>query len=74
VDIFGFSSTQFVSDLVFVSQSGRDIRFRTADNAISQTMTIDSRSGLQAGQSVRVYYRVSKRPVTEWKVEAIERL
>jgi tetratricopeptide (TPR) repeat protein len=74
VDVFGFSSARFVSDLVFISQSGLDIRFRTADNAISQTMKIDSRSGLQAGQRVRVYYRVSKRPYIEWNVEAIERL
>jgi hypothetical protein len=57
----------FVSDVVFVGQSGRDIWFKTEDDAISQSMKIDSRSGLQEGQRVRVYYSF-------WRVTAIERL
>jgi len=68
------ATREYVSEVVFVSQNGTDIRFRTADNAISQSMKIDSRSGLTSGQSVRLYYRVSKNPLTEWRVIAIERL
>jgi len=64
----------YVSDVVFVSQNGTDILFKTADNAISQHMKVDSRSGLTAGQKVRLYYRVTKNPLTEWRVIAIERL
>ena len=65
---------EFVSDVVFVNQSGTNIQFRTVDNAISQNMNIDSRSGLTSGQRVRVYYKVSKNPLTDWRVVAIERL
>jgi hypothetical protein len=72
-DFLGFFSENFVSDVVFVSQSGTDITFKTADNAISQNMKVDGRSGLSAGQKARVYYRVSKNPLTEWRVIAIER-
>jgi len=64
----------YVSDVVFVTQNGTDIQFRTADNAISQIMKVNSRSGLTAGQRVRLYYVVSKNPLTEWRVRAIERL
>ena len=64
----------FASDVVFVSQNGTDIRFKTADNAISQDMKINSRSGLKAGQNVRVYYRIEKNPLTVWQVVAIETL
>jgi hypothetical protein len=39
-------SREFVSDVVFVSQDGTDITFRTADNAISRRMKVDSRTGL----------------------------
>jgi len=68
------ATREYVSDVVFVSQNGTDIQFRTVDNAISQSMKIDSRSGLTSGQRVRLYYRVSKNPLTEWRVIAIERL
>lgn len=63
----------FVSDLVFVSQNGTDITFSTDDNAISQLMTIDQRSGLQVGQKVRVYYVVTRSPLLTWNIRAIER-
>jgi hypothetical protein len=74
--LFGIplNSLWYVSDVVFVNQNGTDIQFRTADNAISQIMKVDSRSGLTSGQRVRLYYRVSKNPLTEWRVVAIERL
>jgi hypothetical protein len=62
-----------VSDLTFVRQNGTEITFTTDDNAITQTMTIDQRSGLQPGQRVRVYYFVTRSPLTTWDVEAIER-
>jgi tetratricopeptide (TPR) repeat protein len=68
----------FVSDVVFVGQSGLDIWFKTEDNAISQSMQIRSRSGLQEGQRVRVYYTITQ-PLDfalprSWHVDAIERL
>jgi hypothetical protein len=64
---------EYVSDLTFVRQDGADITFSSDDNAITQTMTIDQRSGLQAGQKVRVYYRITRSPLTTWDVIAIER-
>jgi hypothetical protein len=63
----------FVSELTFTRQTGADIEFASDDNAISQTMTIDARSGLQAGQKVRVYYEIMRAPLTRWQVVAIER-
>jgi len=64
---------RYVSDLTFVRQNGTDIRFSSDDNAITQDMTIDQRSGLQAGQRVRVYYIITRSPLTTWDVIAIER-
>ena len=64
----------YKSDLTFVRQNGIDITFSSDDNAITQNMSIDQRSGLQAGQKVRVYYMVSRTPLTTWDVIAIERL
>jgi len=68
------TTRNFVSEVVFVNQNGTDILFRTADNAISQYMKIDDRSGLTANQRVRIYYRVTKHPLADWRVVAIERL
>jgi tetratricopeptide (TPR) repeat protein len=62
----------FVSDVIFVSQSGTDITFRTADNAISRRMRVDSRTGLTGGERVRVYYQAFR--AQNWQVIAIERL
>jgi len=64
---------QYVSDLKFVRQNGTDISFSSDDNAITQNMSIDQRSGLQAGQKVRVYYTIMRSPLTRWDVIAIER-
>jgi tetratricopeptide (TPR) repeat protein len=72
----------YVSNLVFVSQSGTSITLKTADNVISKTMKINSRSGLTAGQNIRVYYSVLidnqlssiGHVIANWQVEAIERL
>jgi len=64
---------QYVSDLKFVRQNGTDITFSSDDNAITQIMSIDQRSGLQAGQKVRVYYEITRSPLTTWDVIAIER-
>jgi hypothetical protein len=64
---------RFISDVVFVSQSGTTVLFKTADNAISQYMKIDARSGLTPGQKVRIYYRVTRDPLTEWQIIAIEK-
>jgi tetratricopeptide (TPR) repeat protein len=64
---------QYVSDLKFVRQNGTDITFSSDDNAITQNMSIDQRSGLQAGQKVRVYYTIMRAPLTRWDVIAIER-
>ena len=63
----------FVSDLTFVSQSGTDIVFSSDDNAIRQRMTVNQRSGLQTGQKVRVYYEITRAPLTTWEVIAIQR-
>jgi hypothetical protein len=63
----------YVSELTFVQQNGTNIEFTSDDNAISQYMTIGQRSGLQAGQKVNVYYRISRVPLTTWDVVAIER-
>jgi hypothetical protein len=63
----------YVSDLTFVRQDGTDIIFSSDDNAITQQMTIDQRSGLKAGQKARVYYMITRSPLTTWDVEAIER-
>jgi hypothetical protein len=65
-------SKRFVSDVVFVSQNGTDIRFRTADNAIAQTMKVSVRTGLTAGQQVLVYYYAYR--IKDWSVVAIKRL
>ncbi|GHU42610.1 hypothetical protein FACS1894190_12140 [Spirochaetia bacterium] len=65
---------EFVSDVTFVSQNGTNIQFKTSDGAISQYMKVESRSGLTTGQKVRLYYKVSKNPLTEWTVVAIQRL
>jgi hypothetical protein len=71
-DIFGVYSRDFVSDVVFVSQNGTDITFRTEDNAISKRMKVDSRTGLTSGQKVRIYYRAYR--IRDWRITAIERL
>ena len=71
-DIFGVYTRNFVSDVIFVSQNGTDITFRTEDNAISRRMKVDSRTSLIAGQKVRVYYGVYR--IRDWRVDAIERL
>jgi len=63
----------YVSDLKFVRQSGTDITFSSDDNAITQIMSIDQRAGLQAGQKVRVYYEITRSPLTTWDVIAIEK-
>jgi len=63
----------YKSDLTFVRQNGTDITFSSDDNAITQNMTIDQRSGLQTGQKVRVYYEVTRSPLITWDVLAIER-
>jgi len=65
-------SRDFVSDVVFVSQDGTNITFRTEDNAISRRMKVTSRTGLTAGQKVRLYYTVYR--IEDWQVIAIERL
>jgi hypothetical protein len=64
--------SRFVSDVVFVSQNGTDITFRTDDNAIRRSMKVDARTGLTMGQRVRIYYIAYK--IEEWRVTAIERL
>jgi tetratricopeptide (TPR) repeat protein len=72
----GLASTymlQYVSELTFVRQDGVDITFTSDDKDITQTMTIDQRSGLQPGQKVRVYYMITKSPLTTWDVIAIEK-
>jgi hypothetical protein len=63
---------EFVSDVVFVSQNGTDITFKTADNAITKRMKVDSRTGLTAGQRVRIYYSAYR--IKDWQVATIERL
>ena len=68
------AARKFVSDVVFVNQEGTYIQFRTADNAISRYMKIDSRAGLSSGQRIRLYYTITKNPLTIWTVDAIERL
>jgi len=69
----GINFLQCVSDLKFIRQDGLNITFSSDDNAITQIMTIDQRSSLQAGQRIRVYYFVSKTPLITFDVVAIER-
>jgi hypothetical protein len=69
---WGPPSRSYVSEVIFVSQNGTDIIFRTADNAISKRMKVASRTGLTAGQRVRIYYTVYR--IEDWQVAAIERL
>ena len=64
---------EYKSDLTFVHQNGTDITFSSDDNAITQNMFIDQRSGLQAGQKVCVYYMITRSPLITWDVIAIER-
>jgi hypothetical protein len=64
-------SIDFVSDVVFVSQDGTNITFRTEDNAISKRMKVDSRTGLVSGQKIRIYYTAYR--IQDWRVIAIER-
>jgi len=68
----GYENKDFVSDVVFVSQNGTDITFRTEDNAIRKSMKVGSRTGLTAGQKVRVYYTAYR--IKDWTIDAIERL
>jgi tetratricopeptide (TPR) repeat protein len=63
---------QFVSDVVVIGQNGTDIGFRTTDNAISQAMKVNVRTGLTAGQQVRVYYWAYR--IKDWQVIAIKLL
>ena len=63
----------YVSDVVFVNQTGTSITFITDYNAISQTMSIDSRSELTSGQRVRLFYGVTFNILPVWNVRAIER-
>jgi hypothetical protein len=65
-------SKDFVSDVVFVSQDGTNITFRTEDNAIRKRMKVGSRTGLAVDQRVRIYYTVYR--VDDWTIDAIERL
>ncbi|GHU02359.1 hypothetical protein FACS1894147_04060 [Spirochaetia bacterium] len=71
-DVSYTPSKKFASDVIFVSQNGTDISFKTSDNAITKMMKVDSRTGLTAGQKVRIYYRVYR--IEGWQVQAIERL
>jgi hypothetical protein len=73
--LLGFGGEYFknlVSDLTFVRQDGTRITFSTDDRALSQTMTLSTQSGLRAGQKVRVYYEISRLPLTVWQVRAID--
>lgn len=63
----------FVSDVVFVTQSGTNAIFRSADNAISQNMKIDSRSGLKGGEKVSLYYRIKGHGPFDYYVVAIKK-
>jgi len=63
---------QYVSDLVFVSQTGTDIRFRTAENTTSKTMKLGVQVELTSGQLVRVWYTAYR--TKDWQVEAIAQL
>jgi len=67
-----YPSEDFVSEVLFVSQNGTDITFRTADNAIRKTMKVGSRTGLTAGQKVRIYYSAYR--IKDWTIDAIERM
>ena len=68
------SGRWYVSDLTFIRQSGTRITFSSDDNVITQIMTIDRNAALQAGQRVRVYYRVWRRSFLDlWDIIAIER-
>jgi tetratricopeptide (TPR) repeat protein len=69
----GVSLVRYVSDLTFVWQNGTDIEFSSDDNAISQYMTIGQRSGLKAGQKVKVYYEILRAPLLSWNIIAIEK-
>jgi len=64
----------YVSDVIFVNQTGTSITFRTTDNVISQILNIESRSGLTIGQRVRLFYGVTFNLIPVWNVRAIERL
>lgn len=68
-----FNTRRYVSDVTFVAQDGTNIMFSTDDGAITQLMKINSRSGLTAGQKVRLYYTGLKNPLIEFTVVAIER-
>jgi len=72
IDLFGLVTKYYVSNIVFISQNGTDVRFKTTDNAISQYFKIGGRTGLNSGQIVRVYYCVTKNPIAEWLIEAVE--
>ena len=79
VERVAYLMSSFVSEVVFVNQNGTDILFGTADNAISQNMKVNARSGLTAGQRIRLYYSVIKNTdprynLLEWNVIAIEQL
>ena len=72
-DWLGLYSRNHFSDVIFVRQDGRNVLFKTSDNAISQIMKISGRSGLKNGEKVRVYYRFAKEPILEWNVAAIKK-
>ena len=74
----------YISELIFVRQSGTQLTFRNLDGSTSKTMQIQSATeGLSEGQRVRVYYYVNSNMTRTgdmfhggeaWGVFAIERL
>ena len=74
----------YISELIFLRQSGRVLTFQSPNNSTTRDMQIQSApEGLSQGQRVRVYYYVSsnmtrRREFLEgnaaWGVFAIERL
>jgi hypothetical protein len=70
----------YVSDVIFASQSGTNLTYKTADGKDSQEMQIKTiPAGLVAGQKVRIYYYAKYTTtygnITQaWGVYAIEKL
>ena len=69
---YGYDTYDYVSDVIFVSQNGINITFRTADNSITHTLQISDSAGLKSGEKVKLYYRINS-PI-DFTVKAIKKM
>lgn len=66
---------KYVSEVLFLGQSGTTLSVSTDDKILTERMTFTGRvSAVSAGEKVRIYYTIAKDPLEKWEIQAIERL